>query len=232
MWGDSSSALCTKPLSVCLPVRLCTVLVTEAFSTFQSTLTSGPLQLSMHCHLGGDTDVTCDQDQPAVANHTQSPTQCRWKATMTPVSLWPYVFINTYLRLARCFLEMRYPPPLWCSLASQQGWGPVCSVGCALLHCLFWLQGTVLRTWWSRRKSSLGLSSTQSLPLPSPSQASEDLLTPPAACLAGCAAPVCWAETFSGQADSQQTCTPASMAINCNVFRLDMFFGSPLQMSA
>lgn len=75
-------------------------------------------------------------------------------------------------------------------------------------------------------------------PLPSPTlQASKEPSTPPppppADCLAGSAAPVCWVETFSGQADSQQTCTSmASMAINCNVFWLDMFSGSPLQMSA
>lgn len=39
---------------------------------------------------------------------------------------------------------------------------------------------------------------------------------------------ISWKETFIGQGDSQQTCTLASVVINCNAFRLDVFFYSHL----
>lgn len=87
-------------------VSLWALLVTEAFSPFQSTLTSGPLQLSMHCQLWVDTGVTWDWVQPAVDN--QPCTQCRWKATMSPVSFWLLHVLQCPQTLFLC-----------CSLASQ-----------------------------------------------------------------------------------------------------------------
>lgn len=51
--------------------------------------------------------------------------------------------------------------------------------------------------------------------------------SPPGSPLSHChphPTPLSWKETFIGQGNSQQTCTLLSVVINCNAFRLDVFF--------
>lgn len=136
----------------------------------------------------------------------------------TAVCIWTWKFPSTHMEDARCFLMI---PPLHSESF-------ISYTGLSVKQCPLFVvtTGDIFQEHHATTKPlfSLALSSLLNCPCP---QAGRVLLTflslnpPPSSPNRTL---INWRETFIGQGDSQQICTLASVVINCNVFRLVVFF--------
>lgn len=101
----ASCTLCAKP-------------VTEAVLRVShlSTVTSGPLLLSIHCHLSRDIGITYDQkarllerDYSRLKPSTICTKIMKWRWKILPFSFEPGWFPSTLMEDARCFLMIPLP---------------------------------------------------------------------------------------------------------------------------